>query len=551
MTVDADVYFVLPNARVPVGAGAESMGSKAYGLLRLAGLGLSVPPAFVLGTAVCRDYFARGAQALACDLRESVKSGLARLEECTGRRFADVRRPLLLSVRSGAAASMPGMLETILNVGLCERTVRGLLRATGNPRLVWDCYRRLVRDFMGTVHGAPAAQFEQLVERHRLEQGLADTSEIDSSTWKTITGESLELARALTGRSFPEDPFEQVMQAVEAVFNSWNAPKACQYRRINGLDESAGTAVTLQAMVFGNSGGMSGAGVGFTRDPASGANHPYIDFRFNAQGEDVVSGRHAVAGGAERLARQLPHVAGELQRVCDLLESEFRDMQDFEFTVENGRLHILQTRTGQRSAWAALRIAVDMVHEGLIQPAEALRRLDGISAGLERQRIGAVNGVLPIATAVPAGMGVAAGTVMFDVGQAVSAARQGRHVILVRPDVETKDIEGIAACDGILTSSGGRTSHAAVVARQLNKVCLVGCTDLKIDPDGTGCSIAGIRFTRGSDVTLDGDTGNIYSGLLPLVHERPDQDLAVVSAWRASAAEQGAPQARSAESGRP
>jgi pyruvate,orthophosphate dikinase len=289
------LFFVLPQAAALAetrAASAATMGSKAYGLLRLVQLGLPVPPAFVLGTALCREYFDRSGRLADCT-RDLLTRGLARLEEATGRGFGNTRRPLLVSVRSGAAISMPGMLQTLLNVGLCEHNLRGLLRTSGNPRQVRDCYRRLVRDFAEVVHGADAAQFDALVARHCAEQGLTATSELDAAALGLIAEESLELTLALTGQPFPQDPMQQLLGAVEAVFRSWNDEKARQYRRANGIDDAMGTAVTIQAMVLGNSGGSSGAGVGFTRDPASGENRPYVDFLFNAQGEDVVSGRHA------------------------------------------------------------------------------------------------------------------------------------------------------------------------------------------------------------------------------------------------------------------
>ena len=352
-----NLFFILPNAVAETSgtettavaassaARAATMGSKASGLLRLAQLGLPVPPAFVLGTPICREYFARGGQ-LPDGTRELIAQGLSRLEEATGRSFGSARRPLLVSVRSGAPVSMPGMLQTILNVGLSEHNLHGLLRCSGNPRRVRDCYRRLVRDFTEVVHGTDAGQFDALVVRHCAQQGLASSSELDSVTLSQIVEESLELALALTGAPFPQDPMEQLLSAIEAVFRSWNDARARHYRRSNRIDDAMGTAVTVQAMVFGNDGDTSGAGVGFTRDPATGENHLYLDFLFNAQGEDVVSGRHAGHENA-RLSQRLPLVAAELARMRTVLEAEFHDMQDFEFTVESGRLYLLQTRTAQ------------------------------------------------------------------------------------------------------------------------------------------------------------------------------------------------------------
>lgn len=527
-----DLFFVLPNVAVPPTASAATMGSKAYGLLRLARLGLPVPPAFVLGTALCRDYFASGPR-FREEMRARLGAGLARLEEATGHQFGGTRRPLLVSVRSGAPVSMPGMMETILNVGLCERNLHGLLRATGNPRQVRDCYRRLVRDFMEVVHGAPATAFDAIVADRCAKEGLASARELDSVTLTQIIDESLEAALALTGRPFPQAPMDQLVQAVEAVFRSWNSDKARHYRHINHIDDAMGTAVTVQAMVFGNSGATSGAGVGFTRNPATGENSAYLDFLFNAQGEDVVSGRHSVNDTA-RLPHQLPLVAAQLQRMTVALEKEFRDMQDFEFTVENGRLYILQTRAALRTPWAAVHIATDMVREGYITKAEALAQVEKLQLDrVGRTRLAADTSSPALATGVSASTGVAAGSLVFDSKRAVELTAQGRHVILARPDIQTSDIEGIAVADGVLTAAGGRTSHAAVVARQLGKVCLVGCSDLHVAPDGASCVIGVTRFSEGDEVTLESDAGRIYAGRLQLVRERPEKELAELAAWRA------------------
>ncbi len=541
-----NLFFILPNAVAETSgtettavaassaARAATMGSKASGLLRLAQLGLPVPPAFVLGTPICREYFARGGQ-LPDGTRELIAQGLSRLEEATGRSFGSARRPLLVSVRSGAPVSMPGMLQTILNVGLSEHNLHGLLRCSGNPRRVRDCYRRLVRDFTEVVHGTDAGQFDALVVRHCAQQGLASSSELDSVTLSQIVEESLELALALTGAPFPQDPLEQLLSAIEAVFRSWNDARARHYRRSNRIDDAMGTAVTVQAMVFGNDGDTSGAGVGFTRDPATGENHLYLDFLFNAQGEDVVSGRHAGHENA-RLSQRLPLVAAELARMRTVLEAEFHDMQDFEFTVESGRLYLLQTRTAKRTPWSALRIAVDMVSEQLITQAEALARLDGVALdGLERLRLAGNVRARPLATATPASIGVASGAIVFDAARAAELAARGESVILVRPDISTADVEGIAAAQGVLTAAGSRTSHAAVVARQLGKVCLVNCQALRALPQESSCTLGDTRLHEGDALTLDADTGRVYAGRLAVVRERPQAELAQVAAWRSSA----------------
>lgn len=525
------LYFLLPRQAVPEDASPATVGAKAYGMMRLAQLGLPVPPGFVLGTEVCRRYFARGGQ-LAPEDRNLLLAGLARLEEATGRRFGDERRPLLVSVRSGAAVSMPGMLETILNIGLCEHTLHGLLRSTGNPHLAQDCYRRLVRDFVAVVHGTPDERFDALLARECRREGLSSERELDTAALRRIAEESLQIAAACTGGPFPQEPKDQLERAVEAVLRSWRSEKARLYRDINHIGEQAGTAVIVQTMVFGNAGGQSGSGVGFTRDPATGTSGLYLDFLFNAQGEDVVAGRQAAGDGA-LLAQRLPEIGAQLRQLCETLEKEFRDVQDFEFTIENGRLFLLQTRTAQRTPWAALRIAVDLVREGMIRPAQALDRLSGVPVeALERTRLRTDGDSAPIASAVSAGIGVAAGAIVFDPRKAAQRARAGQHLILVRPAIHTADIEGIAAADGVLTASGGRTSHAAVVARQLGKVCLVNCAALRFDSDGSGCTIEGTRLAEGEELTLDGNSGNVYRGRIEVIRERPESELAEMAKWR-------------------
>ena len=526
-------FFIGAGEPVPAGSSVDTLGGKAYGLLRLARLGLPVPPSLTLGTSICREYFAAGGK-LPPRLREDLAQGVSRLEAATGCRFGAVRRPLLVSVRSGAPVSMPGMMDTILNVGLCETGLRGLLRATGNPRQARDCYRRLIRDFCAVVHGAPTDGFEQLTAQHCTEQGVSDARELDTAALDDIARESLEVALALTGRPFPQDPMDQLIAAVEAVFRSWHSDRARAYRKLHAIDDGLGTAVTIQAMVFGNAGATSGAGVGFTRDPATGEDKLYLDFLFNAQGEDVVSGRRSIRNDTERLAERLPTVASELARVKRVLEDEFRDMQDFEFTVENGRLHLLQVRTGKRTAWAALKIATDMVRERRITPAEALERLDGLPLErLERRRLALPANGPPLARAVPAGGGVVTGAVAFEAARVAALVSQGRTAILVRPDISAADVEGIAKAEGVLTAVGSRTAHAAVVARNLDKVCLVGCAALTVEPEARRGRIGGQPLAEGDELTLDGEAGCVYRGRLPVITERPDAELAELARWRA------------------
>ena len=437
---------------------------------------------------------------------------------------------------------MPGMMETILNIGLEEQSLRGLLRLTGNPRQTKDCYRRLIRDFAVVVHGGDARGFDALVERECRRDGLTGASELDSAAIGRIVQDSLELTLARTGEPFPLEPMAQLVAAMEAVFRSCDGEKARHYRRLNGISDDSGTAVTVQAMVFGNAGMDSGSGVGFTRDPATGENQPYLDFLFNAQGEDVVSGRCAV-NHIERLQRRLPRVAAELSRITGVLEDEFRDVQDFEFTVENGRPYLLQTRDAKRTPWAALKIAVDMVREKRITPEEALRRLDGISIDrIERLRIAPGAGVIPLAMAVPASLGVATGEIVFDAKRAMEVRGEGRKAILLREDIATEDIEGLAAADGVLTGAGGRTSHAAVVARQLGKVCLVGCSSLRIDAARKSCVVGSEPLREGDVVTLDGDNGQVYRGEVAVVRMRPESELSEVAGWRGAQVAVGDPE---------
>lgn len=522
---------IVPHAPVPATATPDTVGAKAYGLLRLAELDLPVPAGFVIGTSLCRAYFAQGRR-LPAPTRARLRDAIARLSHTTGRSFASTRRPLLVSVRSGAAVSMPGMLETLLNVGLTEESLPGLLRTTGNPRLVYDCYRRLLRDFMEVVHGADPAPFDDIVERRCAQDGLASARELDSAALAQIARESQALACTLG--TFPQDPLEQLLQAVEAVLRSWDSEKARRYRQLNAIPDAIGTGVTVQMMVFGNGGADSGAGVAFTRDPASGEKGLYLDFLFNAQGEDVVSGQHRMPEG-NQLTRRLPHIASALGRAAQRLEKEFRDMQDFEFTLESGQLYILQTRRGHRTPWAAVRIAADLAREGTITPSEARALIAGLSIDrIERTRLEIEPHLAPLATAIPASIGVAAGAVVFAPARAAELAATGRHVILVRPGIRAADIEGIAAADGILTAAGGRTSHAAVVARELGKVCLVGCTALTLDPDGARCRIGATTVLEGEEITLDAEAGRIYAGRLSVVRERPEAALQQLDALEAA-----------------
>ncbi len=524
---DTDLCFILPNEALPAG-GADAVGNKAWNLMRLAQAGLPVPPAFVLPIAWCRAPRDPAA------LRQALAAGIARLEAATGLGFGSARRPLLVAVRSGAAVSMPGMLETVLNVGLNPRSVEGLVRLTGNPRLAWDSDRRLVQGYAEVVAGLPAEPFEALLRAAVAGEGVESERDLDHRASRLLAEAMRAQYEALVGAGFPANPLDQLAGAAEAVFRSWDAPKAVSWRRLNRLDDAAGTAVTVQTMVFGNAGGTSGAGVGFTRDPATGARLLYFDFCCNGQGEDVVAGRRTLADG-DRLRALLPDAFRTLVEVAARLEALFRDAQDFEFTVQEGKLFVLQTRRAQRTPLAALRMAVDMVDEGLIAPDEALRRLDGMDLALLGRTRFALPLPEPLARAVVAGAGVASGPVALDEVAAERFAGDGTPAILVRPETLTADIAGLASAAGLLTVAGSRTAHAAVVARQLGKVCLVGCAGLEIDMARRLCRIGGKLLAEGDAISLDGNTGAVYPGALPILTERPERELAAVAGWGASA----------------
>jgi pyruvate,orthophosphate dikinase len=457
--------------------------------------------------------------------------GLRALELSTGLVFGDVRRPLLLSVRSGAPVSMPGMMATLLNIGLCDTTVAGLLRQTGNPRLVWDAYRSLVASYAEVVDRLPAQLFEEAAAAL---VGQRDERELDFCDLRELTRRFLAAYERAAGRPFPQDPRLQLAGAIEAVFASWQSTRACEYRRLNRVPETLGTAVTVQRMVFGNAGGLSGAGVGFTRDPSTGERQLWVDFLFNAQGEDVVSGRRS-AHGHEELATVLPAVWKSLQEAAQHLEHAFGDMQDFEFTVQEGELFMLQTRDGKRTRHAAARIALDMLDEGLIGADLACTRTAGLDRDtLARHHVVAADGasLVPLALAASAGTGVAIGEIALDEARATSRRGAGIPVVLVRRDAETSDVAALESATGLLTQRGARTSHAAVVARQLGKVCLVGCAGLQIDEAARSVRIGDTTLNEGDLLTLDGNHGTVYAGAVSTEVEYPMELLARLESLR-------------------
>ncbi|MGA3003088.1 MAG: PEP/pyruvate-binding domain-containing protein [Acetobacteraceae bacterium] len=525
------LYVILPGEKLPSG-GAQEVGNKAFNLMRMAAAGLPVPPGFVLPVAWCS--LPRETDANAEALRAALAKGVARIESSTQLGFSSARRPLLVSVRSGAALSMPGMMETVLDVGLNLESVDGLIRVTGNPRLAWDSFRRLVQGFAEVVAGLAVAPFDALVRDALASAGAENERELDHRTLRDLTQSMLRCYQDLAGESFPTEPRTQLARAVEAVFRSWDAPKAKSFRTLKGIPGNVGTAVTVQTMVYGNAGGKSGAGVGFTRNPASGAREFYYDFQFNSQGEDVVAGRQVLHDNA-RLRATLPEIWRQLDVACHELELLFGDAQDFEFTVQSGILWFLQSRHAKRTPWALVRIAVDMVEEGLCQPAEALQRLAEIDLNLVERTFFALPLPPPLANAQVASIGVACGAIALDSASAKRMVAAGQPVILVRQETSTADIDGLAVAEGVVTATGGRTSHAAVVARQLGKVCLVSCPGLMADVVGRAVRIGERRLVEGEFLSIDGNDGAVYPGRLTVVTERPERELAVINSWRAAA----------------
>jgi pyruvate,orthophosphate dikinase len=522
--------FLLGGDARPERIPAERGGSKAANLVRVSRIGLRVPPAFVLGAGASRT--ARNeAEGLADEARTAIRDGVAHLERATCRRFGDRRVPLLVSVRSSPPVSMPGMLDTVLNVGITETSVHGLLRSTGNPYLVWDTSRRFAQAFAEIVRGCPSAPFTQLRDRLLAQAGAVSIDELDPLALREAAREATTLVQSVSGAPLPADPYAQLEAAVGAVFRSWWTPRAIEYRRRNDVDESTGTAVIVQSMVLGNDRGVSGSGVGFTRNPATGADELYIDFLSNSQGEDVVSGRQRVAP-TRPLSELLPATYDELCRAKVRLETEFGDMQDFEFTLQNGELFFLQSRNGKRTPWAALHIATDLVRAGIITPADAMRQLEPYNIdAIHRARLIADAHSPIVASAVPAGLGVAEGAIVLD-AQRAKALASTKPVILVREDLTTDDFAGLAVSEGIVTANGGRASHAAVVARQLGKVCLVGCTALRVDEASRRCTFGSRTFAEGEAITLDGESGLVYAGFVHVVIETPDVALAEIRQWQ-------------------
>jgi pyruvate,orthophosphate dikinase len=423
------------------------------------------------------------------------------------------------------------MMSTLLNVGLTERTVRAMIRMTGNPRMAWDSYRRLIQQFAEVVRGMATAPFDSALQEQLRRQDVPSASELDAEGLLALARTFEDLYHSGAGEPFPQDPRAQLCDAARAVFASWKSPRAIEFRRLQELDDAIGTALTVQVMVFGNMGGLSGSGVGFTRDPAGGEKALYLDFAWNGQGEDVVSGREAVQDPG-RLLLSVPRLHEEIRGLAARLEEIFRDVQDFEFTVQEGRLYLLQTRSAKRTPWAALRIACDLVREERITKEEARERLREIDLDvLERQTLVPGKGSVLLAKGVPACPGVAVGEAAFDSASALALREAGRKPILIRPDLSTSDIAGLSASAGIVAARGGRTSHAAVVARQLGKVCVVGCRDLVLSSNGSGGRVGDHTLSRGDVLSIDGSSGQVFAGRIDVRAERPTRDLKAVRSW--------------------
>jgi pyruvate,orthophosphate dikinase len=509
----------------PARGSVEQLGFKAFNLARIARLGVQVPPAFVLGTDWFHEFQSLGGR-LPPDTREALMVGMAHLEAQSGLAFGSPRRPLLLSVRSGASVSMPGMLDTLLNVGLCETTISGFLRVSGNPHLVWDSYRRLIEGWADTVAGLDGAPFAAARKEALAGAAVGQMAELDFRALRTLAQREADLYETASAHRFPQSPIEQLEAAIAAVFRSWDSAKATFYRQAHGIDPTLGTAVTVQRMVFGNSGGTSGAGVGFTRNPANGSAELYLDYAPNAQGEDVVSGRVELAGGTP--GQSLPAgLRQQLDQLATRLEHEFHDAEEFEFTIENGILFVLQTRDAKRTPLAALKIAVDFAEGGLITAAQARERVAKLApAAMESVELAGADAEAPLATGISAGIGVAAGAAVCDPNRAIERARAGEAVILIRDDIATSDIAALEVCAGLLAVRGARTAHAAVVARQLGKACIVGCTGLEIEAGQRAMRFGPRRVVEGDVLTLDAATGRVYAGALPVVRHPPIDLLA-------------------------
>ncbi len=508
------------------------LGGKGANLAEMTNLGLPVPQGFTITTEACTQYYDDGRK-INDEIMGQIMEHIAKMEEITGKKFGDKENPLLVSVRSGARASMPGMMDTILNLGLNEEVVEVLAAKSGNPRWAWDCYRRFIQMFSDVVMEVGKKYFEELIDKMKKEKGVVQDVELTADDLKELANQFKAEYKEKIGKDFPVDPKEQLMEAIKAVFRSWDNPRANVYRRDNDIPYSWGTAVNVQMMAFGNMGETSGTGVAFTRDPATGDKHLMGEFLMNAQGEDVVAGVRTPQK-IDQLKEVMPEVYDQFVGICNKLEDHYRDMQDMEFTIEDKKLYMLQTRNGKRTAKAALKIACDLVDEGMIDEKKAVAMIDprNLDTLLHPQfDTDALKKAEPMAKALAASPGAACGKIVFSAEDAKAWKARGEKVVLVRLETSPEDIEGMKAAQGILTVRGGMTSHAAVVARGMGTCCVSGCSEITMDEENKKFTLAGKEFHEGDWLSIDGSTGKIYDGIIPTVDATIAGEFGRIMAW--------------------
>ena len=508
------------------------LGGKGANLAEMAGLGLPVPQGFTISTEACTRYYDDG-KVIGDDIQKQILEYVKKLEESAGKKFGDKDNPLLVSVRSGARASMPGMMDTILNLGLNETVVEALAKKSGNPRWAWDCYRRFIQMFSDVVMEVGKKYFEKLIDEMKAKKGVKQDVELTAEDLKELAGQFKKEYKDKIGKDFPSDAKEQLFEAIKAVFRSWDNPRANVYRRDNDIPYSWGTAVNVQMMAFGNLNDESGTGVAFTRDPATGEKKLMGEFLMNAQGEDVVAGVRTPMPIA-KMAEVMPEVFKQFQDICNKLEAHYRDMQDMEFTIENKKLFMLQTRNGKRTAKAALKIACDLVDEGVRTEQEAVLMIDprNLDTLLHPQFDAvALKKAKPMGRGLPASPGAACGKIVFNADDAKAWKKNGERVVLVRLETSPEDIEGMKAAEGILTVRGGMTSHAAVVARGMGECCVSGCQEIAMDEENKKFVLGGKTFREGDWISIDGSTGNIYDGIIPTVDATIAGEFGRIMTW--------------------
>ncbi len=506
------------------------LGGKGANLAEMTRIGLPVPPGFTISTEACHHYY-KNNETWPEGLEEEVKKNLIELEKKSGKKFGDPVNPLLVSVRSGAPASMPGMMDTVLNLGLNESSLQGLVKLTGNERFALDCYRRFIQMFGDVVMGVDHDKYEEILSDVKKQVGVNLDTDLTAEDLKVVISRYKELYKKVTGEDFPQEPFDQLKKSINAVFSSWNNKRAITYRKINKIPENWGTAVNVQMMAFGNMGNDSGTGVGFTRNPSTGIKEFYGEYLLNAQGEDVVAGIRTPKP-IKDMGQDLPEDFEELKKIYSILEEHYRDMQDFEFTIEKGKLYMLQTRTGKRTTQAAIKIAVDMVSEGLIDKKTAVKRIDPASLNqLLHPQIDRSIPLKVIAKGLPASPGAASGKVYFDADDAEREANEGTKAILVRPETTPDDIHGVVAAQGVLTSRGGMTSHAAVVARGMGKPCVAGCEAVVIDLDKKQFQVNSLVVKEGDYISIDGGKGEVILGQAKTIPPQLSEDFQKLLGW--------------------